>query len=51
MKFNKVKCRVLHPGKNNLMHRVPSIGITPVQAQGGPAGERLCSEGPGCPGG
>jgi len=23
----------------------------PVQAQGGPAGEQLCGEGPGCPGG
>ena len=25
--------------------------LPPVQAWGGPAGEQLCGEGPGCPGG
>jgi len=42
MKLNKGKCRVLHLG-----------GTTPCirQAWGGPVGEQLCGEEPGCPGG
>ena len=43
MRFNKGKCRVLHLGKEQ--------PHAPVQARGGPAGEPLCGEGPGCPGG
>jgi len=40
MKFKKGKCPA--PGEE------PQA---PVQAWGGPAGEQLCGEGPGCPGG
>jgi len=43
MKFNKDKCRVLHLEKEQ--------PHAPAQAWGGPAGEQLCGEGPGCPGG
>jgi len=43
MRFNKGKGRALHLGRNNPMHQYTGWG--------GPAGEQLCGEGPGCPDG